>query len=418
MPIIRLAFLSLINRRFTAILTIATLALSTCLLLGVERLRTEARSGFTNTIAGTDLIVGARTSGVSLLLYSVFRIGNPTNNVSWRSYEAMAHDPRVAWTIPLSLGDSHRGFAVLGTTPEYFTRYRYARDHGLTFTEGGPFVDLYDAVLGAEVAQALGYRLDQSVVVAHGAGPVALMEHGDKPFRVVGILERTGTPVDRTVHLSLEAIEAIHVDWQSGMPSREHVSAEQARAISLKPKAITAFLVGLHARVHTFQVQRKVNEYREEPLTAVIPGVALQELWDTIGVAEQALLAMSALVILAGLMGMQTALLAGLNERRREMAILRAVGAGPRHIFALFMGEAAVLTTLGALTGLALLYALLALAQPFIESQLGLLIPLAPPTLREAALLGAILIAGLLSGAVPSYRAYRYSVADGMTIRL
>lgn len=418
MPIVRLAFLSLINRRFTALLTIATLALSTCLLLGVERLRNEARSGFANTIAGTDLIVGARTSGVPLMLYSVFRLGNPTNNVSWRSYEALARDPRVAWTVPLSLGDSHRGFAVLGTTTDYFTRYRYARERGIEFTHGKPFADLYDAVIGAEVARKLNYRLGQDVVIAHGAGRVALMDHGDKPFRVVGILEPTGTPIDRTIHVGLGAIEAIHLDWQSGMPSRKRISADAARQADLKPKSITAFLVGLQSRIQTFQVQRMINDYREEPLTAVIPGVALQELWDTISVAEQALLAISALVILAGLAGMQTALLASLNERRREMAILRAIGAGPRHVFALLMGEAAALTALGAIGGLALLYVLLIIAGPVIEARFGLFIPLTLPSWREAMLLGAIFVAGLLSGAVPSYRAYRYSVADGMTIRI
>jgi putative ABC transport system permease protein len=418
MPIMRLAFLSLLNRRFTAALTVATLALSTCLLLGVERVRNEARSGFANTIAGTDLIVGARTSSVPLMLYSVFRIGNPTNNVSWRSYEALARDARIAWTVPLSLGDSHRGFPVLGTTEDYFTHYRYARERGLEFSGGAPFADLYDAVIGAEVARKLDYRLGQSLVIAHGAGPVSLMQHDDKPFRVAGILAPTGTPVDRTVHVSLQAIEAIHIDWQAGVPARERVSADTARHAELQPKTITAFLVGLKSRIHTFQVQRAINDYREEPLTAVIPGVALQELWDTIGMAEQALLAISALVILAGLAGMQTALLASLNERRREMAILRAIGAGPRHVFALLMGEAAALTALGALLGLALLYVALALGRPFIESQFGLFIPMAAPSLRELALLGAILAAGLLSGAVPSYRAYRYSVADGMTIRV
>lgn len=418
MPIIRLALLSLFNRRFTALLTIATLALSTCLLLSVERLRSEARSGFANTIAGTDLIVGARTSGVSLMLYSIFRIGYPTNTVSWRSYEELARDPRVAWTVPLSLGDSHRGFAVLGTTADYFTHYRYARGRSLDFAVGAPFVDLYDAVIGSEVAQALNYHLGQPVIIAHGGGPTSLTQHDDKPFRVFGILNPTGTPVDRTIHVSLEAIEAIHVDWQSGMRSNRLVSADEARKTDLRPETITAFLAGLHTRIHTFHVQRMINDYRQEPLTAVIPGVALQELWDMIGVAEQALLAVSALVILAGLAGMQTALLAGLNERRREMAILRAIGAGPRHVFALLMGEAAILTALGVIIGTLLVYVLLLSARPFVESQLGLFIPFTPPSLREFALLGAILLAGLLSAAVPSYLAYRYSVADGMTIRI
>ena len=218
MPILVLAWKSLWNRRFTAALTLASIALSVALLIGVERVRTETRASFANTISGTDLIVGARSGGVQLLLYAVFRIGNPTNNLSWRSLQDIAALPKVAWVVPLSLGDSHRGYRVLGTTAGFFEHYRFARDRGLTFTQGGPFADLYDAVLGAEVAERLGYRIGDPIVVAHGAGDVSFARHDDKPFRVAGILARTGTPVDRTVHVSLEAIEAIHADWQGGAP--------------------------------------------------------------------------------------------------------------------------------------------------------------------------------------------------------
>ena len=241
MAIFSLAWKSLINRRFTALLTVLSIALSVTLLVGVERLRTEARASFANTLSGTDLIVGARSGPVQLLLYSVFRIGDATNNFSWQSYRDIAAMPKVAWTVPISLGDSHRGFRVLGTTPGYFEHYRYARDRQLVIAEGQPFADLYDAVLGAEVAEKLGYRIGDPIVVAHGASDVSFARHDDKPFTVVGILARTGTPVDRTVHVSLEAIEAIHVDWQSGAPIRGlSISAEQARAMDLTPKAITA----------------------------------------------------------------------------------------------------------------------------------------------------------------------------------
>ena len=308
-------------------------------LVGVERLRTEARASFANTLSGTDLIVGARSGPVQLLLYSVFRIGDATNNMSWQSFQDISAHPKVAWSVPLSLGDSHRGFRVLGTSREYFERYQYARERRLVLALGEPFSDLYDAVLGAEVAAELGYRIGDPIVVAHGASDVSFARHEDKPFRVSGILARTGTPVDRTVHVSLEAIEAIHVDWQSGAPiPGVSVSAEQARTMDLTPKAITAALVGLKSRIATFSVQRYVNEYPEEPLAAILPGVALSQLWSLIGVAENALLVVSAFVVVVGLFGMLTALLTSLNERRREMAILRSVGARPGPVFALIMG--------------------------------------------------------------------------------
>lgn len=419
MAILSLAWKSLLNRRFTALLTVISIALSVTLLVGVERLRTEAQASFANTLSGTDLIVGARSAPVQLLLYSVFRIGDATNNISWDSYEDIAAHPKVAWTVPISLGDSHRGFRVLGTTAAYFEHYRYGRDRRLSFEQGQPFADLYDAVLGAEVADALGYKIGDSIIVAHGAGEVSFAKHDDKPFRVLGILERTGTPVDRTVHVSLEAIEAIHIDWQSGAPiPGMSISADQARAMDLTPKAITAFLVGLNSKVATFQVQRFVNEYPEEPLLAILPGVALSQLWDLIGVAENALLIVSAFVVVVGLFGMLTALLTSLNERRREMAILRSVGARPGHVFALIMGEGAFLTLLGVLSGMALLYLALILGQPIIESRFGIFVPIEGPTPYEWVLLGAVIAAGFLVGSIPSYRAYRLSLADGLAVRI
>ena len=423
MPILALAWKSLRNRRFTALLTILSIAFSVSLLIGVERLRGEVREGFANTISGTDLIVGARGGPVNLLLYAVFRIGNATNNISWESYQAIAALPKVAWTIPLSLGDSHRGFRVLGTTAAYFDHYRYGRGRALTLAQGQPFDDLYDAVLGSQVARTLDYRLGDAIVLAHGTGEVSFAHHADQPFRVAGILAPTGTPVDRTVHVSLAAIEAIHLGWETGAPVAGRApDLAQRRALAarggLTPKAITAVLVGLKSRIATFAVQRAINEYPEEPLLAVLPGVALGDLWAVIGVGEQALLVVSACVVVVGLFGMLTALLTSLNERRRELAILRSVGARPAQVLALIMGEALFLTLLGILFGMALLYGLLAVAGPLIADRLGLVIGSGPVTGTEGLLLAMVLAAGVLVGLIAGYRAYRLSLADGLAIRI
>lgn len=419
MYILTLALKSILNRKFTIALTIFSIALSIMLLLGVERLRTDARESFTNTISGTDLIVGARSGPVQLLLYSVFRIGNPTNNVSWESYQDIKKQRLVKWTVPLSLGDSHHGFRVLGTTTDYFKHYHYAGDKDIEFADGVPFNDIYDAVIGADVANELGYKTGHKIVLAHGTGEISFVEHKDKPFAVVGILKKTGTPVDRTVHVSLQAIEAIHAGWENGAPKPgRHIDAKKARQMDLQPKTITAMLVGLKSRIAAFRVQRFINEYPEEPLLATLPGVALQELWDTMAIAQQALLAISVLVVLVGISGMATAILTSLNERRREMAVLRSVGARPWHIFVLFVGEAAAVMVIAAALGVAALYAIQLMAQPIIQSQLGLFLPIHVPTTHELLLLAAAIFAGLVVGLIPAYRAYRYSLADGMTIRV
>ncbi len=419
MHIFTLALKSILNRKFTIALTIFSIALSIMLLLGVERLRNDARESFTNTISGTDLIVGARSGPVQLLLYSVFRIGNPTNNVSWESYQDIKNQKLVSWAVPLSLGDSHHGFRVLGTTLDYFKHYHYGAGNSLELKQGVAFDDLYDAVIGADVAKQLDYKVGSKIVLAHGTGDVSFVKHNDKPFRIVGILNKTGTPVDRTVHVSLQAIEAIHAGWENGAPKPgRHIDADKTRQMNLQPKTITAALIGLKSRIAAFRVQRFINEYPEEPLLAALPGVALQELWDTMALAQKALLAISVLVVLVGITGMATAILTSLNERRREMAVLRSVGARPWHIFVLFVGEAGAVMVIAAAIGVAALYAIQLLAQPIIQSQLGLFLPIHPPTVHELVLLAAAICAGLLVGLVPAYRAYRYSLADGMTIRI
>ncbi len=415
----RLAWKSLWSRRTTALLTILSLAMGVTLVLGVEKLRREARAGFANTVSGTDLIVGARSGPVSLLLYSVFRIGNAASNVSWQAYQRIAGHPDVAWTIPLSLGDSHRGYRLIGTENSYFEHYRYGTRQSLEFAAGGLFDDVFDTVLGAEVAEKLGYRLDDAIVVSHGLGAIDINKHDDKPFRVTGILRRTGTPVDRSVHVSLAGIEAMHIDWRNGRPRKGlSISAERVRQFDLEPKAVTAFLVGLKSRFAVFTLQREINTYSGEPLLAILPGVTLQELWDLMSNAELALAAISIFVAAAALIGMLVMLLAGLAERRREVAIFRAVGARPSHVFSLITLEAVVLTMLGIIAGLALLHGGLALAKPIISEVYGIEVAVAGLTPRDFVYLGGFLAVGTLAGALPSYSAYRRSVADGLISKL
>jgi putative ABC transport system permease protein len=417
---LKLALRSLWNRWTTAALTVSAIAISVALLLSVQLLRTAARESFANTVSGVDLIVGARSGPLNLLLYSVFRVGDATANVSWASYQKIAHHPDVAWTIPISLGDSHRGFRVMGTDASYFEHYRFAGGRALKFSAGAPFADLYDAVLGSDVAKTLGYRLGDAIIVAHGLGSVSFAEHKDKPFRVAGILVPTGTPVDRTVHVSLQAITAIHVDWQTGMQAPEHfrVSAEQARSRDLTPATITAFLVGMRSRVMTFTMQRAINEYRQEPLLAVLPGIALSQLWELVGVADSALAVIATFVVLAGLLGMLTAILTSLNERRREMAILRSVGARPVHIFSLLVLEAGILALVGVIGGTLLTYCLLFAGRPLLEHQFGIFVQVHALSGWEWSILAAIIASALLLSLLPAFRAYRNTLSDGLQMRV
>jgi putative ABC transport system permease protein len=414
----RLAAKSLANRKATAILTILAIAASTMLLLGVEKIRTAARESFVGTIADTDLIIGARTGDVQLLLYSVFHIGNATNNFTWKSYQDIAARPEVGWIVPIALGDSHHGYRVVGTSTGFVEHYRYRDNQPLVFLAGKPFADLYEAMIGADVAASLNYRVGDKIVISHGLASIGAAEHDDQPFVVSGILAKTGTPIDQSVFISMEAIEAIHVDWTTGarVPGVS-TPMEVIRAMNLTPTQATAAMVGLKSRLSIFGLQRFVNEYRAEPLTATIPGLALLQLWEIVGAAETALIAVSLMVVVTAVIGMISTILSTLNERRREMAVLRALGTRPVHVFGLLMAEAGFLGVAGVLVGMAVLYVALFIVQPIINTRFGLYIPVDPPALNEVLILVAIAGAGLVAGAIPALRAYLNSLADGIVVR-
>lgn len=414
-----LAIKSAWNRRFTLSLTVMAIALSVTMLLGVERLRDQAHEGFSHSIAGTDLVVGARTSPVQLMLFAVFRIGEATNNMTWASYQAIVKNPLVEWSIPISLGDSHHGFPVLGTTTSYFEHFHYGDAQALSFSQGKPFNEIFDAVIGSEVAAQLGYKLGDHMTLSHGMGGAGLPEHANKPFVITGILAPTGTPVDRTVHISLEAINAIHLDWVGGAPMPGFsIPAKYVKKFDLAPKEITAALIGLKNRAAVFKVQRDVNNYDKEPLLGVMPGVALEQLWQVVNVAEKSLMAVSAMVVIVGLSGLVAVVLAGLNERRRELAILRSVGAKPLDVFLLLTSEGLFVTLSGILLGIALLTVLTLVLAPISQSRYGIVLNSTAISLEDMKLLVIVLGVGLLASLVPGYRAYQFSLVDGLTPRI
>lgn len=415
--LLKLTINSLYARLLTVSMTVLAISLSLMLYLSVEKLRSSAYTSFTNTISQTDLIVGSRTGSVQLLLYSVFRIGNATNNITWESYEDIINRDEIKWSVPISLGDSHKGFRVMGTNADFFKRYKYRGDRSLKIEEGKYFVDLYDVVIGFGVAEKLGYNISTPLIVSHGLK--SFLEHDDQPFKVSGILAKTGTPVDNTIIVSLEAIEAIHVDWSSGakIPGKA-TPIDKIRKMDLSPSNITAVLLGVNSKLTIFQLQRWINEYPEEALTSILPGVALQELWRIVGVVENILLGISSIVILTTLMGMTAIVFSSLSERRREMAIWRAMGASPKIIIGLLMLEAFIISTVSVVVSNVLLFILLYFIQPWIDSTYGILVTIEMLSLNDIYIFILFILAAMIVSLIPAMRAYWFSINDGMTIKI
>ncbi|QDK46337.1 ABC transporter permease [Bdellovibrio sp. ZAP7] len=421
MIFLNLAIKSLKNRALATTLTVISIALSVGLLLSVERAQRAAQEGFTQTISKTDLIVGARSGPLQLILYTVFNMGNATHNVSYESYQEIQKHPAVEWTIPYSLGDSHRGFRVVGTTADFFKHYHYRGDQQVSLHSGHELQDLWDVVIGAEVAHKLGYKLGDSVVIAHGVTKgEGVVKHDRRPFKVAGILNSTGTPLDRSVYVSLEGMEALHMDWQDGaVPSAaKETPAAEIKKENIKVHSITAFFVGAKSRIETLKLQREINEFKAEPLLAIIPGATLSELWQGLSYVENVLRIISWMVLAVGFMGMLIALTTTLNERRREMAILRAVGAGSQQILGLLVFESALLTVVGVVSGTILSFVLATALKPWLENEFGLYLDGAAITSSELIYIFAAVAAGILIGLIPALRAQKQALKDGLSVRL
>jgi putative ABC transport system permease protein len=448
-----LALRSLGNRRLTSILTVTSIALSVALLVGVETIRRGVRESFSGTIRGTDLIIAPRGSSQQILLSTIFGLGMPPGTLSWETYERYAAHPAVKWTIPIMLGDSYYGYRVLGTTDAFYEHYRFRNDGQVAAAEGALPVADRDVLLGSEVASVRRLAVGDEIALTHGLRGTGIMDHDEHPFRVVGILAPTFTPIDRTLFVTMEGIEAMHEGFEDGIPpmpgaengdqrtensgdgavagngAQEHAHDDEAAADSSvlsspfsvhsdHDHAINAFLVGANNRFESLQLKREVDTDSLEALSAVLPAVALTELWRNIGFAEDGVRLISFAVLLVGLLGMLVSLYSTLQERRREMAILRSLGAGPRRIAALLVFESGLLALVGAIAGVALVYTLLLLGGGIAERHFGLFIPITAPEKLEWMYLGGVVVAGILVGLVPAWRAYRNTLQDGLTIRL
>ncbi|WP_100642990.1 ABC transporter permease [Alteromonas facilis] len=411
--LISIAISSLKDRRGAVIMTLLSIIVSVSLLLSVELIRQQAKDSFGRTVSGVDLIVGARTGQINLLLYSVFRMGNPSNNISWESYEAIMQSPSVAWSIPMSLGDSHRGYRVLGTTSTYFDHFKYGNKQPLVFSSGSPFDSPFTLVLGADVAKQLGYSLNDQIVLSHGVGHTSFHHHDHSPFTVSGILAPTGTPVDQTLHVSLQGIEIMHMSESDAHAMQQEWRLNQR--VELQPDAISAAMLGLNSKIQALQLQRTINQYESEALMAILPGVALAELWKLVGNVENILLLISIFILFSSMMGMATMLLTSIRERQREFAILRAIGAGPMTIFWLIQAEALLISLLASIIAVSLVWLGIQFSNEWLSHEFGLFIDNTVLSSHSLLIVLFVCAMSLIIACIPAINAYRNTLHRGLS---
>ena len=414
---IKLAVASLRARWLPVLLVLISLTASMVMLLSVDRIQTATKSGFNQSINGVDLLVGPRSGDIELLLYTVFHIGKPTNNITMQTIEALSQRKDIDWVVPIALGDSHRGYRVVATTKEYFDKVKYAVDKPLSFREGSEFSELNQVVLGHQVALELGYKIGSKLFVTHGSGQQLGRQHDDYRFEVSGILEPTGTPIDKGLFVSLEGYELIHLGWQSGRKvfGLDKVDVSSISLDKLKPDTVTAAFVGLKSKVTLFRVARSIAEYPNEALSALVPSIALSELWSIVGMVDQVFKLLSWIVIGISIIGMVTLTLSTLDTRNREMAILRACGASPMFVSGLVLMESLLVGLAAIAFAVGFVMLITYLAQDILLSELGVLAEISLLSSQEAATLLLILGAGLLSSLLPAVMVYKRSLSNGLT---
>ncbi|MES2801885.1 MAG: ABC transporter permease [Bdellovibrionota bacterium] len=424
MNLFTLAFKSIRHRSFATTATVFSIVLSLILLFTVERVRRSVEDSFTQTVSGVDLLVGARTGSLQLVLFSIFNIGQVTNNISYDSYDKIHHHPDVEWTIPISLGDGHKGYRVVGTTTEFFEHYQVRASEHLKIINGSLFTETNEVVLGAEVAEVLKYKLGDKIVVAHGStSGESFEDHADQPLTVVGILGATGTAVDRSLYITLGAMEHMHDEHKEGETSEDHAGHDhaahdhEAHDHEHHPESITSFFVKLKSKTKILAMQREITDNKGEALLAVMPAAVLSDLWRSLSQIEFVFKLISTLVMIVGLIGMVIALMTSLNERRREMAILRSLGAGFSHLAKLVFLEVFLILGLAVIAS-AVLKVLLEIAlADYIAKKFGLFLTGSYFSTMDIAMMAATVVVGLVFALGPIFIFKNKSLKDGLAVK-
>ena len=404
---LELAWASAWARRWPMTLVVIGLGFGCALVLWIAQLRDDARTSFSSAISGVDLIVGARSGPTDLLLYTVFHRGRASQNIPHESLSQVRALPQVAWALPLQMGDTYRGHPVVASQPEWFERIRLSQQ-ALQFDQGRPYANDKEVVLGARAAQAQGLQLGQQIALTHGSdGPLARV-HDQHPFTVVGILSPTGTPWDDTLMVSTDGFDSLHAKPDLGIPGASGVW------IAPNETSYTALLVGLEHRAAVFSVRRAIEGLPDLGLMAILPGVVLNDLWRSLSVVEGALAAMGWLVVVATALSLSASLMMSLEARRREMAILRAVGAPPTGVAALLVLETVSVFVLGLCLGLLLTYLGWWLAADAVRARTGITVQWQAPSAETWRTLVGLAGLAIVSAAVPAWRALHLSLADGL----
>lgn len=402
---------SLRQHALSSSVTVVSVALAAGLVMAVFALARQSRLAFAGGPVGYDAVLGARGSELQLVLNTVFHLETSPGNLPWSVYEEIAADPRVELAIPYAVGDHYRGFRVVGTDERIFSEFEYARGEHFTFQPGGRAFDpaRREAVIGDRVARETGLTLGAHFQPSHGvqAGPAS--HHHDEEYVVVGVLEPTSSPSDRVVWIPIEGIFRMSGHELRG--SGESYVAQPGVPIDAAHKEVSAVMLELSGRQAGFQLKGEYNKAGGIATLAWPITESVAKLFDRLGWVQRVLELVAYLVVLVAAGSILASLYNTMNERRREFAILRSLGARRATVFGVIVLEAATLALLGSLLGYVVYALILYVAAGVVRAETGVVLDLwaMHPALLWTPL--GLVAVGAVAGLLPAFKAYSTDVA-------
>ncbi|MFO0839920.1 MAG: ABC transporter permease [Phycisphaerae bacterium] len=405
---------SLRQHALSSAVTVFATALASGLVMAVFAIDAQARQAFIGAPVGFDAVLGARGSQLQLVLNTVFHLETSPGNIPWSLYQALRDDPRVQLALPYAVGDNFRGFRIVGTTEELFTRFEPTPGTRLEIEPGGDRFDptRREAVVGGFAAAQTGLRVGSRLHPSHGLSPAEHEEH-DEEYVVVGVLRPTGGPIDRVIWIPIEGVFRMGGHELRG--GGETYVPQPGVEIPDERKQVSAVMLSLRGPTAGLALFEEFNRRRNDATLAWPISTVIGDLFNKIGWVNRVLTLVAYLTVVVSAGAILAAIYNTINERRREFAILRALGARRGTLWTAIVLESAAIAALGAICGLLIYAAIMMVAAEVIRAQTGVMIEIWKSGWVLLIVPIGMTAVGALAGLLPAWKAYATDVSTNLS---
>lgn len=405
---------SLRQHALSTIVTALAIALASGLVMSVFAIQKQTRAAFTGGDIGYDAVLGARGSQLQLVLNSVFHLETSPGNITWAAYQEIKKTPGVELAIPYAVGDNYQGFRIVGTTDEIFTKFEFQQGKKFQVQTGGRFFEgnSKEAVVGSFAAAQTGLKVGDVFQPYHGLTYDPKMKHNDD-YKVVGILQPTNSPSDKVIWIPIEGIYRMsgHVLRGAG----DVYTAKEGEDIPEESKEVSSVMLKFKSPQTGFQLDQQINRQGKVATLAFPIGRTMQELFDKIGWLNRVLELVAYLVVIVAAASILASIYNTINERRREFAILRALGAKRTTVFSAIVAESTVIAGFGTIVGFLIYILILSVTAYIVREQTGVVLDVFKPDWIWLNVPLLMIAVGAAAGLIPAFKAYRTDVAENLT---